>query len=379
MALKPFTVSQVSEFISRMFKTEPLLRPVMVRGEISSINYHRNGSIYLSLSDSKNKLDGVIFPNRVSETARNLKEGDDVILTGSIESYGAQSKYSLWVSAVEYAGEGELAAAFERMKKKLNQEGIFDKKYKKPLPEYPSHIGVVTSPTGAAVRDILKILQDRNPLVDITVFPVTVQGPDAAADITRMLNLIDNRFSKDLDLIILGRGGGSSEDLSVFNDEGLARAIFKCSIPIISAVGHEIDTSISDLVADVRAETPTAAAQMAVHSIDELKDIIDNALGDLNHNLANSILHMDFITREYKNDLERSLKEMLWEYERDMEEARLILVENDGRAVLSKGYALVSDQEGKPITKVSKLRKNGEYKLIMTDGKATFKVLEKEK
>ena len=379
MGLNPFTVSQVSEFISRMFKTEPLLRPVMVRGEISSINFHKNGSIYLSLSDSKSKLDGVIFPNRVNEIALNLKEGDDVILTGTVEAYGAQSKYSLWVSGIEYAGEGELTAAFEKLKKKLNEEGLFDKKHKKNLPYFPKHIGVVTSPTGAAVKDILKILQSRNPLVDITVFPVIVQGPSAPGDISRMLALIDERFSGEIDLIIMGRGGGSTEDLSVFNDEGLARAIFKCSIPIISAVGHEIDTTISDLVADMRAETPTAAAQMAVPSVDELNEILDNALGELNHNLSNSILHMDFLTRDYKNTLSNSLKELIWQYEREMENARLMLVENDGRQVLNKGYALVSELNGKPVTSIIKLKKDDEYNLIMADGKATFRVMDKEK
>ena len=370
MAIAPFTVSQVNDFISRMFKTEPLLRPVVVKGEISYLNYHSNGNIYLSISDSRSKLDGVIFQNRVNEQAKELKPGDEVICAGNIESFPAQSKYSLWINDIELAGEGELALQFEKLKKKLNEEGLFDKEHKKSLPKFPKHIGVVTSKTGAAVKDILKILTDRTPLTDITVFPVLVQGPSAPADIAAMLDKIDNELSDEIDLLIVGRGGGSAEDLSVFNDEGLARAIFRCSIPIISAVGHEIDTTISDYVADVRAETPTAAAQMAVKSIDDLRDMMDIKIGELNRELSNRLMHKDFQARASFDQLKNSLINMLNSRESEIEKHYLILKENDPRKFLEKGFALITKDDGKPVTSSKKIKKAERYTLTFADGEA---------
>ncbi len=370
MALAPFTVSQVNDFISKMFKTEPLLRPVVVKGEVSYLNYHSNGNIYLSISDSKSKLDCVVFSNRVDDVARNLSPGDEIICAGNIESFPAQSKYSLWVNGIELAGEGELALQFEKLKKKLHKEGLFDKEHKKPLPAFPKHIGVVTSATGAAVQDILKILKSRTPLTDITVFPVLVQGPNAPYDMVKMLNLIDKEFNDDIDLLILGRGGGSTEDLSVFNDEGLARAIYNCSIPIISAVGHEIDTTIADFVADQRAETPTAAAQMAVKSVDELKDIIDYRISELNRELANRIMHKDFQAKASYEIIKNRIKEKIKAGENLTENAMLILRENDPRIILNRGYAIVSNDEGKRIMTSKGIIPDENYTISFQDGDA---------
>ncbi len=370
MAITPFTVSQVNEFISRMFKTEPLLRPVAVKGEISYLNYHSNGNIYLSISDSKSKLDGVVFSNRITDTARSLSVGDEVILTGNMENFPAQSKYSLWVNSVEMVGEGDLAIAFEKLKKKLNEEGLFDKEHKKPLPEYPKHIGVITSATGAAVKDILKILTDRTKLTDITVFPVLVQGPGAPSDIVRMLKIVENQFFGDVDLIILGRGGGSSEDLSVFNDEGIARAIYDCKIPVISAVGHEIDTTISDFVADARAETPTAAAQMAVRNIVELRDTMTVKMNELNRELANRIMNKDFQVRGAFDILTNKVNELFLNGKNAADKYALILEENDPRKILSKGYALVTDAKGCTVTTASGIKSDNAYSIRFEDGSA---------
>ena len=370
MAIAPFTVSQVNDFISRMFKTEPLLRPVVVKGEVSYLNFHSNGNIYLSISDSRSKLDGVIFHNRVNDTARSLSPGDEVICAGNIEAFPAQSKYSLWINDIELSGEGELAAQFEKLKKKLNEEGLFDKSKKKPLPKFPKHIGVVTSATGAAVKDILKILTDRTTLTDITVFPVLVQGPSAPNDISNMLRKIDKEFKGDIDLLIVGRGGGSTEDLSVFNDEGLARAIFECSIPIISAVGHEIDTTISDFVADVRAETPTAAAQIAVQSIDDIKESIHARMRELNRELSNRLMHKDFQARSFMDQIKTGISSFINNAERDIENQFLILKENDPRRFLEKGFALVTEESGLPVTTSKSVKKDGAYILTFADGSA---------
>ena len=370
MAVAPFTVSQVNDFISRMFKTEPLLRPVVVRGEISYLNFHGNGNIYLSISDGKSKLDCVIFSNRIDEVARNLSPGDEVICTGNIESFPAQSKYSLWVYGIERAGEGELAIQFEKLKKKLHAEGLFDSEHKKELPQFPKHIGVVTSATGAAVQDILKILKGRTPLTDITVFPVLVQGPGAAKDISNMIQFIDKNYAKEIDLLIVGRGGGSAEDLSSFNDEELARTIFKCSIPIISAVGHEIDTSISDYVADARAETPTAAAQMAVKNVDALRELMDIRMNELNRELGNRLMHKEFLVQGAFDTIRNRINEIIKDGETQAEKHLLILKENNPMVLLNRGYALVTDAKGKTVSSSKKIKKNEEYSLIFSDGEA---------
>lgn len=371
MAIAPFTVSQVNDFISRMFKTEPLLRPVVVKGEISYINFHSNGNIYLSISDAKSKLDSVIFSNRINEVARNLAPGDEIILSGNVESFPAQSKYSLWVTGVELVGEGDLAIAFEKMKKKLQEEGLFDKEHKKPLPKFPKHIGVVTSPTGAAVKDILKILTSRTNLTDITVFPVLVQGPSAPDDIVEMLHIIERDFSDEIDLLIVGRGGGSTEDLSVFNDEGIARAIYDISIPVISAVGHEIDTTIIDFVSDMRAETPTAAAQIAVKNISDLMDTMELYIDQLNRELGNRLMHKDFMVEGSFDTIKNRINELILKNESEIERHLLILKENDPRKFLEKGYALVQNEEKKTVLSHKQIEKGSKYTIIFNDGKAS--------
>lgn len=371
MAIAPFTVSQVNDFISRMFKTEPLLRPVVVKGEISYINFHSNGNIYLSISDAKSKLDCVIFSNRINEVARNLAPGDEIILSGNVESFPAQSKYSLWVTGVELVGEGDLAIAFEKMKKKLQEEGLFDKEHKKPLPKFPKHIGVVTSPTGAAVKDILKILTSRTNLTDITVFPVLVQGPSAPDDIVEMLHIIERDFSDEIDLLIVGRGGGSTEDLAVFNDEGIARAIYDISIPVISAVGHEIDTTIIDFVSDMRAETPTAAAQIAVKNISDLMDTMELYIDQLNRELGNRLMHKDFLVEGSFDTIKNRINELILKNESEIERHLLILKENDPRKFLEKGYALVQNEEKKTVLSHKQIEKGSKYTIIFNDGKAS--------
>lgn len=373
MALNPFTVSQVNEFIQRMFKTEPLLRPVVVKGEISYLNFHSNGSIYLTIKDTNSKLECVIFPNRINDVARSLEVGEEVILAGNVEAFPAQSKYSLWVNAVEKVGAGELAAKFEKLKKKLNDEGLFDPAHKKQLPAFPKHIGVITSKTGAAVKDILKILTDRTPLTDVTVFPAMVQGPLAAQSMIEMLDVIEEEFSDEIDLVIIGRGGGSAEDLAVFNDEELARAIYDFSIPIISAVGHEIDISISDFVADVRAETPTAAAQMAVKSTYELRESLDNLIYSLNQQIGNRIMSMEFQLRNQMDSIVQGVERIIDQGEYEAEKAILILKENNPMTILNKGYALVSDENGKPILSSKKIKNNKIYNLTFADGIAKVK------
>ena len=370
MAIAPFTVSQVNEIIARTFKTEPLLRPVVVKGEVSRLNYDKNGNLYMSIKDEKSKLDCTVFQNRINDTIRNLSPGDEIICAGNIECFIKMGSYSLWVNQVEIVGEGNLAIEFEKLKQKLFKEGLFDSEHKKELPRFPKHIGVVTSGTGAAVKDILKILSGRTALTDVTVFPVLVQGDKAPQDITNMINLIDREYNDIIDLIIVGRGGGAIEDLAAFNDEGLARAIYNCSIPIISAVGHEIDTTISDFVADVRAETPTAAAQIAVRSSEELRELLNSKMWEMNKELSNMLGKKMFRIEGIFNQIDGRMRELIYKGEAEAEKAFLLLKENDPRKFLDKGYALVTDSKGKHIISSKNIKAGSEYQLIFNDGSA---------
>ena len=270
MALKPVSVTQLNEYISRVLTTDPLLGNIRVTGEITNLKYHSTGHVYFSIADENSKINCFFPASYVKNLRIELYDGLKVIINGYINVYKKGGTYTLFVRSIESCGEGDLAAAFELLKKKLDAEGLFAQEHKKPIPAFPRKIGIVTSETGAALQDILKIIKGRTSLVDIAIFPVLVQGPDAAADIASALDRINETFH-DIDTLIVGRGGGSAEDLWPFNEECVARAIYRSRIPVISAVGHEIDFTISDFVVDRRAETPTAAAEMAVPDTNELR------------------------------------------------------------------------------------------------------------
>ena len=278
---------------------------------------------------------------------------------------------------MEACGEGNLSAAFEVLKRKLEAEGIFAQEHKKAIPAFPKKIGIVTSQTGAALQDILKIIKSRTSLVDVVVFPVLVQGAGAAADIASMLDLINENFD-DLDTLIVGRGGGSAEDLWPFNEEIVARAIYRCDIPIISAVGHEIDFTIADFAADKRAETPTAAAEMAVPDTAELLKKIEiyknNLTVQMNNKIKYDKLRADNCILDMKNVLNRMIASM----EHKMETLKLYLDENNPSAVLGKGYSILQDADGKSVSSVSQISLSEDYSLILKDGRVKMKALEIE-
>ena len=270
MAMKPVSVSQLNGYIKRMLQTDPLLSDVSVHGEASNVKYHGSGHMYFSLRDSASKINCFLPFGKVSDLRYELAEGLQITAVGFIYLYEKGGTYSLNVRDIEVAGQGSLSIAFEKLKEKLVKEGLFDSRHKKPLPEFPCIVALVTSGSGAAVEDMLKIISARNNVVDILVYPVLVQGTGAARDISVAIEEINRRFP-ETDIIITGRGGGSIEELWAFNEEIVARSIYGSKIPVISAVGHETDVTISDFVADVRAETPSAAAQLAVPDIRELK------------------------------------------------------------------------------------------------------------
>ena len=249
---------------------------VIVRGEISNFTHHSSGHMYFTLKDKHSELRAVMFKGKNSSLAFTPKNGTDVVIQGNLSVYEMRGQYQIIAQHMEPAGIGALFLAFEELKKRLLAEGLFDKSKKKPIPKFPSTIGIVTSRTGAALRDMLIIFKRRAPQVKIIVRPALVQGSEASNDIIAAIK--DLSLQEDVNLIIIGRGGGSIEDLWPFNDEALAREIFKCSKPIISAVGHETDITISDMVADLRAPTPSAAAEIAINNILEISQSIENNL-----------------------------------------------------------------------------------------------------
>ena len=371
MALKPVTVTQLNEYISRVLMTDPLLGNISVTGEISNLKFHQTGHVYFSIIDQNSKINCFLPQTYVKNLNYALGDGLEVIIHGYINVYKKGGTYTLFVRSIEVAGEGNLSMAFELLKKKLDQEGLFDPKYKKPIPKFPKKIGIVTSETGAAVRDILKIIKSRTKMVDVCVFPVLVQGPEAARDIATTLEYI-NANHDDLDVLIVGRGGGSTEDLWAFNEEILARAIFASKIPIISAVGHEIDFTISDFVADLRAETPTAAAEKATPNdqllLDRISDLKDGMISGLNGKLTYSSLLCD----KYINEMAQLLARRIDKLQHKIDQCKLSLEENNPNNILSKGYAILESKDGKVISSINDVNEESSYRIHLKDGYVEF-------
>lgn len=260
-----YTVAQVNAYIKDMFSQDFLLRAITVKGEVSNCKYHSSGHIYFTLKDALGAINCVMFRGNRSGLSFQMKEGQQVQVTGTVDVYVKGGSYQLYAREISLDGSGQLYERYEKLKKKLEEEGMFAQEYKQPLPKYIHTLGVVTAPTGAAVRDIINISSRRNPYVQIILYPAIVQGDEAPASIVRGLQIL---AKQKVDVIIVGRGGGSIEDLWAFNEESVAQAIFDCPIPTIAAVGHETDTTIADYVADLRAPTPSAAAELAVFEYD---------------------------------------------------------------------------------------------------------------
>ena len=373
MALKPVSVSQLNDYISRVLMTDPLLGNISVTGEISNLKYHSTGHVYFSINDANSKINCFFPSSYVRNLNYELGDGLEVIINGYINVYKKGGTYTLFVRSVTVAGEGNLAMAFQLMKDKLDNEGLFDQAYKKPIPTFPRRIGIVTSETGAAVQDILKIITSRNNLVNITIFPVQVQGNGAAADIAAMLDRINaDPECADIDTLIVGRGGGSTEDLWAFNEEVVARAIFRSKIPVISAVGHEIDFTISDFVADKRAETPTAAAEMAVPDLSEIRRRLEKSRDDLLVQLNNKVRFDQLTMDNIMADIRRNLEMRIYQYQRQLETAKLILEENNPKNILGKGYSILEDGDGNVISSAEDFVPGRSYKLTFRDGSVVF-------
>ncbi|ETP71866.1 exodeoxyribonuclease VII, large subunit [Lachnospiraceae bacterium JC7] len=284
---KAYTVSQVNSYIGNMFATDFALSGITIKGEISNLKYHTSGHIYFTLKDTASQISGVMFVRDRAGLQFKLEDGMSVLCTGNVGVYERGGSYQIYAKSFTADGVGDLYIRFEQLKKELSEMGMFDPMYKKPIPKYATRIGIVTAKTGAAVRDIVQIAKRRNPYVDITLYPALVQGDGAVQSIIRGIRTLD---LMGMDVIIVGRGGGSIEDLWAFNEQAVAQAIFDADTPIISAVGHETDTTIADFVADLRAPTPSAGAELAVFDFTKFTEDISGYKGTLDAVLNERIL-----------------------------------------------------------------------------------------
>jgi len=384
------TVSQLNRYVAELFQADELLVDAQVRGEISNFKHHTSGHMYFTLKDEHSQLRCAMFRGQNLRLRFRPEDGQRVVARGNVGVYEKRGEYQLYVTSVEFDGVGALFEAFEKLKKKLQAEGLFNEDRKQPLPRYPGRIGVITSVTGAAVKDVCRVLRRRFPAVDILILPTLVQGEEAPESIVRSLELahqVDN-----LDVLIVGRGGGSLEDLWAFNDERVARAVAAAQIPIISAVGHETDFTILDFVADVRAPTPSAAAEMAVPDREELQRRIlrlsDSGVRCMSQMMVarreklqnlvrrHALTHPRERIRQYRqtvDDLRERLARTLLSDVRLRRESLKVasgrLLALDPKAVLQRGYAIFRQREtGSVITSVDHARKGDLAEALLRDG-----------
>ncbi len=293
-----YTVGQVNSYIKNMFAQDFMMNRISVSGEVSNCKYHSSGHIYFTLKDPTGVLSAVMFAgSRRKGLAFPMKSGDRVVVSGAVRVYERDGKYQLYAEQIIQQGAGLLWQRYEALKRELEEMGMFSPEYKQPIPKYAFRIGVVTAPTGAAVQDIRNVSHRRNPFVQLILYPAQVQGEGAAASVVNGIRALEHR---GVDVIIVGRGGGSIEDLWAFNEEIVARAIFDCTVPIISAVGHETDTTIADFVADLRAPTPSAAAELAVFDIRRLLEDIDARRLALNRAMNDRLEQTQARIRQYE-------------------------------------------------------------------------------
>ncbi len=386
---KVFTVGQINRYIKNLLENDFILNSLLVQGEISNFKAHSSGHWYFTLKDAQGAISCVIFRQDAMQIPFLPENGMKVILYGHVSLYEKTGQYQLYGEFLEPIGMGALQIAFEQMKEKLAAEGLFDADFKREIPDHVGCIAVITSPTGAAVRDIIQIAKRRDPRVKIAVFPTLVQGENAAADIVKSLKLA-NDWGK-ADVIILGRGGGSMEDLWAFNEEIVARAIFASELPVISAVGHETDFTIADFVSDLRAPTPSAAAELATEPLESIKEDLKELTDRLDRNvqavLISSKRRLDFLkerpvlkrplegirrTQMYLEEKERLLlRETLRRLEKDKQ--KLAVAEAGLQAVspfsiMQRGYAMLMDTKGKPVTTAEAAAVGQALQVRMKDG-----------
>ncbi len=388
MKMKVLKVTEVNSYIKRIFDNDFILSNLSVEGEISNLKYHSSGHIYFSLKDENSKINCVMFKSDAMSVDFKLADGIKIIVKCRLSNYVKDGSYQLYIKEISESGLGSLHIQFENLKKKLNEEGLFSEDHKKAIPKFIRTLGVITSPTGAAIKDIINVTKRRNDNVDIIIYPALVQGAEAYKTLISGIQYFNK--TKNVDAIIIGRGGGSLEELWAFNDESLAREIYKSKTPVISAVGHEVDFTICDFVADIRAATPSSAAEIAIVTKESLREELFNIKSMLNksinkkldeekNNLNNikRFLHINspqnIIINSYntidglKWRLNKTLKtkidiekEIIFRYNK-------LLQANNPISILDKGFSVIKDSKGNTIKSKEDL-KDGVYEIILKDG-----------
>lgn len=391
-----YSVTEINQYIKNMFIRDRMLSHIYIKGEVSNCKYHTSGHIYFTLKDSQGQMACVMFAGQRRGLKFRLEEGQSVIALGNVNVYERDGKYQLYANEIVLDGLGILYERFEKLKKDLEAEGYFNKEHKKPIPSFPKKVGIVTASTGAAIQDIINISKRRNPYVQLILYPALVQGVGSAESVVKGIAKLDKL---GLDTIIIGRGGGSIEDLWAFNEEIVARAIYACKTPIISAVGHETDITISDYVADLRAPTPSAAAELAVNDymayLNTVKDYrrqLDKAmLQKVTYNqnrLKEWKLRLFYASpayqikqkRQYLIDTEQKLQnrmnQCLKEKRHKLELAIMKLEGLSPLSKLSRGYAMVVGKDNKPVQSIKKVAKDELLTISLLDGDLRTRVEE---
>lgn len=389
-----YTVSQVNTYIKNMFVQDYALSRISVKGEVSNCKYHSSGHIYFTLKDGKGTLSAVMFASQRVGLSFRLEEGQQVIVTGSVDVYERDGKYQIYAKEIKREGKGDLFLRFQQLKEELEEMGMFSPEYKQPIPRYAKVIGVVTAPTGAAIRDIMNISARRNPYVQLVLYPALVQGEQAKYSIAEGIRTLD---AVGVDVMIVGRGGGLIEDLWAFNEEMVARAIFDCSTPVISAVGHETDVTIADYVADLRAPTPSAAAELAVFDYLQFQREIEGYVSALRIGMERKLQQERARLEQYQFRLKlkdpvhelRVNRQRIAEFEngfrREMDErlkeARHRLALAAGRLKglsplekISGGFGFLTDEQGKRIQSAGQVSPGDRISIQVRDGKILARV-----
>lgn len=398
MNLTLYSVTSLNRYIKQRFDADPSLKGIKLKGEVSNFKPYANGHIYFTLKDENSSIRAVMFGEYTKYIQGPIKDGDEVIAVGYVSSYPARGEYQFYAQAIELAGLGQQLLELEMLKKKLAAEGLFDQSRKREIKQFPRAIGVICAPNSAALSDIEKNVRLRNPFVELKIFPSLVQGSDAPK---KLLEALKKAEISNIDTLIIGRGGGASEDLSAFNDEALVRAATKFPVPVISAVGHEIDTTLIDYVADARASTPTGAAVLSTIDFREVMQHVDvnatrldeairNRLTLMRHKL-DSLMNRPFFINprsmyattlvEVDNSKKRLDQAMLYQIQSRKDRVEMMKKQLNSLSldsVLTRGFALMQTKDGKVVTSISEVKLDQELKTKLKDGCITTKVIKKE-
>lgn len=391
-----YSVKQVNAYIKNMFTQDFMLNRIYVKGEVSNCKYHTSGHIYFSLKDESGAIACIMFAGQRSGLGFRMQDGQQVIVLGTVTTYERDGKYQLYAKEIILDGAGLLYERFEALKKELGEMGMFAQEYKQPIPKFAKKIGIVTAPTGAAIRDIMNISARRNPYVQLILYPALVQGEGAAASIVKGIETLEKQ---GVDVMIVGRGGGSIEDLWAFNEEIVARAIFNCRTPIISAVGHETDTTIADYVADLRAPTPSAAAELAVYEYQALENYLEDRRLNLKKSLYQKIQMERLKIERYRTkmrylhprtkllqqqqryvELEQKLRLIMDKKLTQSKQKLAIYIERmkglSPLAKLNQGFSYVASEDGKVVKSIQDVKAEDSLTIYVTDGLVKAKVEE---